>query len=506
MASSKAKTQSSLATKAKPTNKGKKATAKAAKVTKREVVYDKLYAEIFDVSTPLGPITEDKAKELLGWQEETDKEKAPFGNKHVTEISKIYGVKVRATNNTINRFLDLGKVALLKQEILRQRWQFNGEPIIIGTTGQVLNGQHALYALILAVKEYRDATLSYPEWETEPTIGKAVMYGVSEEDRVVDTMDTCKARSLTEVIGRANYFRDMKEGERKTASKMCDWAIRAMWKRTGVHITSLGIKQTHAECIAYLESHSQLLKAVKHIFNENDANKLAHFLPLGMASAMMYLMGCSNTDPDTYYKADEPTDKLLDWSNWDKASEFWVELVAGSAKLKPVRDVLTELIKQSPEGKVPNTYRWAVLTKAWNLYSAGKAITSKVISLKIELKDDVPHLAEEPLLGGIDVGNDGVDHETTNDVTPVAITNGTAKAREKKFGKAKNGTKAGEDWAKGDTAWVHTKGQDSYFCKLNIDPYETEGDGSVKVMVDAADGEWEVNVADLSLKEFEKVS
>lgn len=507
MASSKAKSQSSLATKAKPTTtKAKKATAKAAKVEKREVIYDKLYAEIFDVSQDHGPITESMGKELLGWQEETDKEKAPFGNKHVAEISKLYGVKVRATNNTINRFLDIGKVALLKQEILRQRWQFNGEPIIISTTGQVLNGQHTLYGLILAVKEWREATLSYPEWETEPTINKAVVYGVSEDDSVVNTMDTCKARSLTEVIGRANYFRTMKEGERKAASKMCDWAIRAMWKRTGVHITSLGIKQTHAECIAYLESHLTLLKAVKHIHSENDGGKLNNFLPIGMASAMLYLMGCSNTEPDKYYKADDPTEKLLDWSNWEKASEFWVELVAGSAKLKPVRDVITELIKKSPEGKVPNHYRWAVLAKAWNLYVQDKPITAKVISLKIELKDEVPHLTEEPLLDGIDVGNDGVEHETATDPTPTTISNGTAKAREKKFGKAKIGSKAGPDWAVGDSAWVHQKGEDPYFCKLTIEPYETEADGSLKVMVEATDGEWEVNVGDLSLKEFEKVS
>lgn len=149
--------------------------------------------------------------------------------------------------------------------------------------------------------------------------------------------------------------------------------------------------------------------------------------------------------------------------------------------------------------------RWAVLVKAWNLYRINKPLTTKALTLKFEVRDDVRHLVEEPLLEGIDVGAEGVGHKTQADPTPEEITNGTTAAKERRFGKAKNGNKANADWSMGDTAWVHGKNEDPYFCTLKNEPYECS-DGSMKVMVDAADGEWEVNVGDLSLKQFERVN
>lgn len=483
-----------------PNSKSRKATAKAAKAADRKVEHPNIYTQVFLTGEPAGPITGDKAKELLGWEEEGEKDK--FGNKHFSEVSKLYGVKIRCTNNITNRPINSGKLAELKQEHLRRRWRFNGEPIIIGRTGLVLNGQHTLVSLLLAIKEWHKHPESYPAWESEPTCDKMIVFGVAEDDSTVNTMDTCKPRSLADIIYRAAYFKSLSSQQQKVASKLCEHAIRMLWKRTGIHIQALGTKQTPAESIAYLDGHPKILKAVRHIFDENDDNKIGKYLSPGYASAMLYLMGSAATESDTYYTADHPSEEFLDWSLWDKACQFWVELASGADKLKAIRDYLTTLLNQ---GAGTWQDRWAVLAKAWELYRNNKAITTKNISLKFEVKDDVRHLVEEPLIGGIDVGTDGVSHKTNSDPTHEEITNGKEAAKDKRFGKATNGNKANADWAAGDTAWVHSRNEDPYFCTLKIDPYECT-DGSMKVMVDSQDGEWEVNVGDLSLKQFEKVS
>src|SRR5690349_10718167 len=82
-------------------------------------------------------ITMEIAKKLLGWQEQ-DKDVEEY---HFTDL---YGKKIVCHNNITNRPLYMSIVAILMQEILRKRWVLNGEPIIIGGTGFILNGQHQL--------------------------------------------------------------------------------------------------------------------------------------------------------------------------------------------------------------------------------------------------------------------------------------------------------------------------------------------------------------------------
>jgi hypothetical protein len=170
-------------------------------------------------------ITVGQAKELLGWEEETDKNK--FGAEYVRTLTKLYPKKVRCTNNVTNRPLYKSVLDSLKQEILRRKWHYNGEPVIIGRTGLVLNGQHTLLALILAALEVVERPDKWAEyWTTEPTLEKVIAFGVCEDDSVVNTMDTCKPRSLADVIYRSAYFADVAEKDRRIASRMASFAIK----------------------------------------------------------------------------------------------------------------------------------------------------------------------------------------------------------------------------------------------------------------------------------------
>jgi hypothetical protein len=58
---------------------------------------------------------------------------------------------------------------------------------------------------------------------------------------------------------------------------------------------------------------------------------------------------------------------------------------------------------------------------------------------------------------------------------------------------------AGKVWAKGDVAWVRDPDGEHYLATLNGSPYDCD-DGDRRVLVSAADGEWDVRVQDISLE------
>src|SRR5262245_23709034 len=112
-----------------------------------------LYPEV-TVRMCLGenPLTVEQARQLLGWEEETAG--VQFGPRHLVEVSRLVGRKIRCSNNINNRPIYKSDIESLQQEILRKRWRLNGETIIIGQSGLVLNGQHTLLGLILAEMEW----------------------------------------------------------------------------------------------------------------------------------------------------------------------------------------------------------------------------------------------------------------------------------------------------------------------------------------------------------------
>jgi len=83
-------------------------------------------------------MTPDQAKKLLGWSQESEHIK--FGSNYL--LLDEYGEKVRCYNNVTNRPLYPNIYKTLRQEHLRKKWQMNGEPVIIGRTGLILNDPH----------------------------------------------------------------------------------------------------------------------------------------------------------------------------------------------------------------------------------------------------------------------------------------------------------------------------------------------------------------------------
>lgn len=473
----------------------------AKKSQEKEVVYDSVKTLI---AMGEKAISAGQAKKLLGWAPETEKQK--FGNDF--DLLDAHKVKVRCLNNVSNRPLYMGIVDTLIQEILRKRWVFNGESIIIGDRGSILNGQHTLIATVLAAQVWADDKEKWGQyWQEEPSIDKLIVFGVEERDEVVNTMDTCKPRSLADVIYRCPFFSNLSKKDRKNASRTTDYGIRMLWHRTGAGLDAFAPHRTHSESVDFLTRHPKLLEAVKHIVTENGTeNRLGRYCSLGYAAGLLYLMGSSSTDSKEYMESSNPNENSLNWDNWDKACDYWVHLASGSKETAAIRNVLKEMLE---EGKGTNAVRWAVLAKGWLCFVEGDKIEADDLALNFVADDDgFARLAEFPSVGGIDLGDPKeVDEEklAKNDPKEEDIKKKGKELKQKAlYGKTAStgvpikGTRKGEKWAKGDKAWVYDSDGDHYFGTLD-EPYLCD-DKVWRVNVDTGDKTWETTLKSLSLE------
>jgi len=389
-------------------------------VEEREVVYVKVASYVCD-GTELPALGIEKAKEALGWKEEgKEGSNVKYGKNDVLLTYKDASgkvVKVKCEHNRNNRRLSMGNVSTLKQEILRGRYELNGEPIIIGRYGTLLDGQHTLTALILAHYEWEKDPGLYPHWKMAPSIKKVIIYGISEEDKVINTIDTGRPRTLSDVIYRSPYFSGLSLQAKNTCSGIAANAIKLLWTRTGENLDGFCAVRTHAESIDFLDRHPRILECVSLIYES--AENLGNPLPgLGVCAGLLYLMGAAKTNPREYLNEEHLVETNVNWELWDQAQDFWVLLADKSnPKFKPIRRVLAQTIEDgdsSPDAKI------AIIVKAWELYRLGKAVTEAGLNLTyIEEKNGSIRLNETPVIGGIDIGRlDLIDEEELTKTPP----------------------------------------------------------------------------------------
>lgn len=356
-----------------------------------QVLYPEVHAVVHG---PDNPITVQKCKDLLGWE-------AVEGDEYL--FKDRYGDKIVCKNNANNRPLYTGVYEALAQEHLRKRWRLNGEPIIVGRTGTLLNGQHTLISVVIAEQERLQDAHWEKEWSGEITMQKVIVYGIDDSDDVVNTMDTCKPRSLADVIYRSDFFKKEDTATRKKASRMTDHAIRLLWDRTGTSSDPYSPVRTHAEALDFLNRHNRLLKCVKHIMEENTEGRLGVYIPPSYAAGLLYLMACSSSDP-VKYKAN-PSEKRLDFANWDKAQDFWTLLATRHESTDGVRAALGMLANADDGRPGSIAEKASVLAKAWPFIIKGRTPTEADLALEYVMDEDgVRVLNDFPTFGGIDLG------------------------------------------------------------------------------------------------------
>lgn len=420
----------------KKSSKSKKSTAKSQ--SNDGILYPEIEVAICQGDEA---ITAEKAQELLGWRivpDDSDEEYL---------FKDLLGNKITCDRNLHNRQLYPASVSTISQELLRGRWRMNGEPIIVGKKGTLLNGQHSLIGLVMATQFYEDDPDRYPFWydrSRTPVMDKIVTFGVDEDDDVVNTMDTCKPRSLTDVIFRSDFFEGTAAKEKKELSRVLDYAVRLLWFRTGVGADAYAPRRTHSEAIDFINRHERILHCVKFMYDANENNNVAKLVSLGTAAGLMYLMACSQSDPTEYLSSENPSENFLSFDLWDQAEEFWTKIGMGSTEMNPVRRSMAAIIEEN--NTISPVDRLAVIVKAWNVYSEGGVIKDKDVKLKYKEQDDgFRVLMELPTIGGIDVGSPS---NKEPDISPEEIARERNRIQKEKDAAMKDEAKAAKKTAK----------------------------------------------------------
>lgn len=373
--------------------------ALAEQASTRKVVYPKLDA-VWHVGKDA--LTVPKIKELLGWKEEPEKEK---WDRFLLKDRD--GKKIRCENNVNNRRLYPSKIKEYVQTHLNASWEPNGETIIIGRTGIILDGQHTLIAAVLAEQ---DRLKQFEKWNivrggnNPVTVQKLVAYGVEERDDLINTINTGKPRTFQDIVFRSPYCNSIKDNSRRAAlSNALAHAVSILWVRTDVKGDHLhpGIVKTNPEGMNFLERHEDhLIKAAKHILDEESEKSITGSgIGLGAAAAMLYLMGCSSSDGDEYRNQDPRTEDCLDWSNLDQAEKFWVLFSQG-------RDERFKYLKRNVALSSGLSLKFAWICKAWHAFLNNDPFDDK--RLKPEFDPETFQLIVTPSMGGktgIDVGD-----------------------------------------------------------------------------------------------------
>lgn len=369
-----------------------------------KIIYPTVVIKEYSTTSELGPVTVAMMKEKLGWEtEEEYKVRMVKENPNTKPDHWLYGEvfhcrdtgknKVRTENNANNRPFDETWCNNVIQMVLRGQWAgpltipgetINGETVRISKYGQVLSGQHQWTAGILADEYLQNARAQlgveatdekYPIWKGHDHIvlETVVITGLSDDPRVLMTIDYNKPRTAADVFYTSEVFKNCTSQERKELCRMLAAAVDLLWTRTDAK----GYR-THPELIGFLERHKTLLKCVEHIFTENGAaggRKISkHYLSAGQCAAMLYLMGCSSqktTDiSDEYRNQTPPTEKVLDWEYYDRAEDFWVYF-ASSEEFSTVRTALNRLMDSESTnednlglgGRLPE--KLAIISAAW---------------------------------------------------------------------------------------------------------------------------------------------
>lgn len=258
--------------------------------------------------------------------------------------------------NDSNRPLSKGVSRLYANEMLRGKWECNGEPIIfsVDETGKVhlISGQHRLHGLLLCNETAADGT--WPDAQTELDV--VVISGVQHS--TADTVDTGRSRSHSDVLFRDpwvdQYFAIMegKSGSEKSAAswnstvvrrklwtKTLAGAARLVWLIQGGETVSSAPKFVISEMLTFIqEQHPRLADAVTAVLdaNESDGGNKGLKMSLPYIAALSYV-ACVDADGDfdssTLELIDEFLNRVSVGTGYDKGSAEWA-LAAYWNKLK----------------------------------------------------------------------------------------------------------------------------------------------------------------------------
>lgn len=256
---------------------------------------------------------------------------------------KIAARMLKRSLNVHQRDLSQVNVDIFANAMLRGKWEFNGAPIIIGTGGKLLDGQHRLRALIQSgiSREF------------------VVVRGVASD--TFGTIDTGARRGLKDVLSIGNE---------KNAPILAT-AINTHAAYTNGRSFATKMRRhsaTYPELVTYLEENPSLRGSVK--FVAGFANKLINMIKLSRGSlAALHALFSSKDRP----YADEFITKLVNGEDFTRGKTD-----------QPVKAVRSKLIADATQraASLSQSQKCVVVTLGWNAARANNTIDRFQVSAR----------------------------------------------------------------------------------------------------------------------------
>lgn len=361
-----------------------------------KIVYKEITSKVYQGKESL---TVDQAKDLIGY--------LPVERGQGEHFTDKEGNKIKLTNNPTNRPFRPNLATKWMLEMLRGKWELNGEPIVVDRLGHIQSGQHRLVGFIWG-SQLIEHDETWAHLKGKPySLEIVVVCGVHE--RTADTLDLGQKRSLGDILYRRKEFsKDYDKHEQKHLAQVFAVSQKLLWLRLGGKDVSHAPHFPPSEALELSANHPRLRGAVEFIHNENSAGEGSRFKPYiseGYASALLYLMGTSSS---------ESVDNLS-FDNWEKAEEFWVLLASGEnlSKDSPILSLRNILAKSEAGSAKGRDTIVCLVAKAWNAFLAGEPLPPKNLKVKERVDKDSGKrtLAERPTFGGIDYDPDKIVEE-----------------------------------------------------------------------------------------------
>ena len=347
--------------------------------------------------------------------------------------------KVICWNSTHNRFVDMDVVRGKVQDLLTRNWAgptaipgetVNGQPIIVGRDGQIIDGNKSLIAVWLAQREWRrnperwDKLWPKEQYPDGPLLETLLVLGVSNHPRVVQTIDNTQSRSeadtffTTGIAGKVLGKDDdaLEPRKKQEVCRMLQTALDWVWARSGIgRGNPPRFAKTNRAAQEFLDRHPSISKAVKLIFDENQSRALSILrLSPGTCAAALFLMAQGKSNGPRWENAEQPAESLLDMSLWGKAVEFWQGLAKKQGQFNLLANALPKIMSADEQELAGSSVqKFCLIALDWRLWLAGTKLTStggvsptarELILETFEDDGGQVHLLNPPDFGGIDDG------------------------------------------------------------------------------------------------------
>lgn len=231
------------------------------------------------------------------------------------------------TRNNRNRRMSDGAVKRLAGDIVSGNWVENGESVIFDWSGNLLNGQHRLAAIIVANKP----------------VMCLVVRGI--DPAAFDTIDSGRPRRMSDVL----YI----EGEQNSTQLASALQALYRWENNGNFSAPVAAQQaTRTQLAKLLEKHPNIRDSII------DGQRLRRRLPNAYSSVMTVL----------HY--------VLSGLDGDLADDFFEKLYSGAdlGSDDPIYRLRERLILAKGNAKISANEVGAITIKAWNAKRAGKKV------------------------------------------------------------------------------------------------------------------------------------